>query len=97
MNSWVMFDLGAQVEEVFGQARLIVIYFCCDGRADSWPARSGAARFPWARRPRIMGLIGAMIALGMMHRSAVADAIKRVYVRYAIYMVIFGLLRSEYR
>src|ERR1051326_2052819 len=28
MNSWVLFDLGAQVEEVFGQARLIVIYFC---------------------------------------------------------------------
>jgi hypothetical protein len=28
MNSWVLFDLGAQIEEVFGPSRLIVIYFC---------------------------------------------------------------------
>jgi rhomboid protease GluP len=91
MNSWVLFDLGAQIEEVFGPARLIVIYFCATvggflastffSRALSIGASAG-----------IMGLIGAMIALGMMHRSAVGDAIRRVYVRYAIYMVIFGLL-----
>ena len=27
MNSWVLFDLGAQVEEVYGTSRMIVIYF----------------------------------------------------------------------
>ena len=27
MNSWVLFDLGAQVEEVYGASRLIVVYF----------------------------------------------------------------------
>jgi rhomboid protease GluP len=91
MNSWVLFDLGAQVEEVFGPQRLIVIYFCSTvggflastfwSNALSVGASAG-----------IMGLIGAMIALGMMHRSAIGDAIKRVYLRYAIYMVIFGLL-----
>jgi rhomboid protease GluP len=91
MNSWVLFDLGAQIEEVFGPSRLIVIYFFSTvggflastfwSRALSMGASAG-----------IMGLIGAMIALGMMHRSAVGDAIRRVYVRYAIYMVVFGLL-----
>ena len=27
MNSWVLFDLGAQVEEFYGAARMLVIYF----------------------------------------------------------------------
>ena len=39
-----------------------------------------------------MGLIGAMIAFGMRHRSAVGDAIRGIYIRWAIYIVIFGLL-----
>jgi rhomboid protease GluP len=91
MNSWVMYDLGAQVEEIFGPARLIVIYFCATiGGFLASTFWSNALSV--GASAAIMGLIGAMIALGMMHDSAVADAIKRVYVRYAIYMVIFGLL-----
>src|ERR1700730_998586 len=27
MNSWALFDLGAQVEEVYGTSRLVVLYF----------------------------------------------------------------------
>jgi rhomboid protease GluP len=92
MNSWVLFDLGAQVEEVFGPARLIVIYFCSTvfGFLASmfWspmvPSVGASAG--------IMGLIGTMIALGMMHRSALGAAIRGVYVRYAIYVLLFGLL-----
>jgi rhomboid protease GluP len=92
MNSWVLFDLGAQVEEVFGPARLIVIYFC------STVGGFTASMFWSPRVPSvgasagIMGLIGTMIALGMMHRSAVGAAIRGVYVRYAIYVLVFGLL-----
>jgi rhomboid protease GluP len=91
MNSWVMFDLGAQVEEIFGQSRLIVIYFCASvGGFLASTLWSSALSI--GASAAIMGLIGAMIALGTMHRSAVGDAIRKVYVRYAIYMVIFGLL-----
>src|SRR5205814_1406380 len=91
MNSWVMYDLGAQVEQVFGPARLLVIYFCATvGGFLASTFWSNALSV--GASAAIMGLIGAMIALGMMHQSAVGDAIKRVYVRYAIYMVIFGLL-----
>jgi rhomboid protease GluP len=92
MNSWVLFDLGAQIEEVFGAARLIAIYFCAtiggflasmfwSPRIPSMGASAG-----------IMGLIGAMIALGMMHRTALGAAIRGIYVRYAIYVLLFGLL-----
>jgi len=27
MNSWVLFDVGAQVEQVYGASRMLVIYF----------------------------------------------------------------------
>ena len=27
MNSWVLFDLGAEVEQIYGTSRLIVFYF----------------------------------------------------------------------
>jgi rhomboid protease GluP len=92
MNSWVLFDLGAQIEEVYGSSRLIVIYFCAtvggflasmlwSPMAPSMGASAG-----------IMGLIGAMIALGMMHRSALGAAIRGVYIRYAVYVLLFGLL-----
>jgi rhomboid protease GluP len=92
MNSWVLFDLGAQIEEVFGSARLIAIYFCATigGFLASmfWspmvPSMGASAG--------IMGLIGAMIALGMMHRTALGAAIRGIYVRYAIYVLLFGLL-----
>jgi rhomboid protease GluP len=40
----------------------------------------------------IFGLIGAMIALGVRHRSALGDQIRGLYIRWAIYGLLFGLL-----
>ena len=92
MNSWVLFDLGAQVEEVYGPSRMMVIYFVstvCGFLASMFwspmvPSIGASAG--------IIGLIGTMIALGMMHRSALGAAIRGVYVRYAVYVLLFGLL-----
>ena len=39
-----------------------------------------------------MGLIGAMIALSMHHRSALTTAIRGQYIRWVIYMLIIGLI-----
>jgi rhomboid protease GluP len=52
MNSWVLFDLGAQVEEIYG----------------------------------------AMIALGVRHRNPMGAAIRGMYIRWAIYGMLFSLL-----
>ncbi len=91
MNSWVLFDLGAQVEEVYGQSRMIAIYFGSTvfgflistfwSRSLSMGASAG-----------LFGLIGAMIAVGTHHRSALGSAIRTLYIRWAIYGLIFGLL-----
>jgi rhomboid protease GluP len=91
MNSWVLFDLGAQVEEVYGAYRLIVAYFIATAAGfflSNWwsPTVSVGAS------AGLFGLIGAMIALGVLHRSAMGDAIKGMYLRWAIYGLIFGML-----
>jgi rhomboid protease GluP len=91
MNSWVLFDLGAQVEEVYGTSRLVVIYFVATILgffASTWwsPVVSVGAS------AGLFGLIGAMIALGVTHRSAMGDAIRGMYLRWAIYGLVFGLL-----
>lgn len=92
MNSWVLFDIGAQVEEVYGTSRMIVFYFlstvCGFYASTLWnpmvPSVGASAG--------IFGLIGAMIALGVRHRSALGDHIRALYTRWAIYGLIFGLL-----
>ena len=37
-------------------------------------------------------MIGAMIAVGTLHRTAMAQAIKAAYVRMAVYGIVIGLL-----
>ena len=91
MNSWVLFDLGAQVEEVFGSSRLVVIYLVSSVfgfvASSFWsPALSIGAS------AGLFGLIGAMIALGTRYRSGVGSAIRGLYIRWAVYGILFGLL-----
>jgi rhomboid protease GluP len=91
MNSWVLFDLGAQVEEIYGASRMWVIYFCATFvgfLASAWwsPVVSIGAS------AGLCGLIGAMIALGMRHRNPMGDAIRGMYVRWVVYILLMGLL-----
>jgi rhomboid protease GluP len=92
MNSWVLFDLGAQVEDIYGGARLIVVYFlatvCGFLLSTFWTAALSVGA-----SAGIMGLIGAMIALGLRNRhTAAGAAIHGMYIRWAVYMLIFGFL-----
>ncbi|MEZ5355145.1 MAG: rhomboid family intramembrane serine protease [Bryobacteraceae bacterium] len=91
MNSWVLYDLGANVEEAFGSARMIAIYFVSTVLgflASSW----------WSQAPSVgasaglFGLIGAMIAYGMQHQTLMGQMIKTHYSRWAMYGLIIGLL-----
>jgi rhomboid protease GluP len=90
-NSWVLFDLGAQTEEHFGAARMIVIYFAATVlgfMGSTWwsPAVSVGAS------AGLFGLIGAMIALGLKQPTGAVAAARGAYVRWAVYMLLFGLL-----
>jgi rhomboid protease GluP len=93
MNSWVLFDVGAQVEEVFGAARMIVIYFAGSvfGFALSSIWRPGIPSV--GASAGIMGLIGAMIALGVRNRSnPAAAAMRGMYIRWVFYMLLIGFV-----
>src|SRR3974377_2124914 len=91
MNSWVLFDVGAQVEQVYGASRMLVIYFVST-------IAGFYLSYLWTPNPSvgasaaIMGLIGAMIALSMHHRSAMTAAIRATYIRWVIYILLIGLL-----
>ena len=40
----------------------------------------------------IFGLIGAMIAYGYRNRRTVAESVRNMYVRWAVYVLLFGFL-----
>jgi rhomboid protease GluP len=92
MNMWVLFDLGAEVEAMYGPARLFVMYtlatvlgFLASGYFHPMNPSLGASA-------GLFGLIGAMIALGVRNRHAAAKSIRALYIRWAIYGLLFGLL-----
>jgi rhomboid protease GluP len=92
MNSWVLFDLGAQVEEIYGTSRYLVFYFVAT-------VAGFAASTYWSSALSIgasaglFGLIGAMIALGVRHRhTAMGSAVRAHYTQWAIWGVVIGFL-----
>ncbi|MCS7025845.1 MAG: rhomboid family intramembrane serine protease [Bryobacteraceae bacterium] len=92
MNSWVLFDLGAQVEEIYGSARLIVFYFTATVLgflASTW---WNPAALSVGASAGIFGLIGAMIAFGTRNQTSLGSAIRGHYLRWALYGLLFGLL-----
>ncbi len=91
MNSWVLFDLGALVEETYGAARLIVIYFLATV-AGFWASMLWHPGLSVGASAGLFGLIGAMIALGVRQRSPLGAALRGFYIRWAIYGLLLGLL-----
>ena len=91
MNGWVMIDLGAQVEMVYGPARLIVFYVLTTIAGyllSLWwsPVLSIGAS------AALFGFIGAMIALGVANPSSAGRMIRQMYTRWAIYGLAYGFL-----
>lgn len=91
-NSIVLFDLGPAVEQIYGSHKYIVLYLV-----------TGAAGFvlsflwhPYSvsigASGAVFGLIGAMIGYGQRHRSSFGESVKTMYVRWAIYGLIYGFI-----
>lgn len=95
MNSWVLFDLGAQTEESYGTHRYLVFYFVST-------ITGFYASYLWAPNTPsigssagIFGLLGAMIALGMRDRTSYGAAIRAHYVQWGIYALLLSALFSS--
>jgi len=92
MNSWVLYSLGAQVEQIYGTARFLVIYlvgtvagfylsFLFNPMTPSIGSSAG-----------ITGLIGAMIAFGIAYRDRIGNEIRNQYIQWVVYMLAIGLI-----
>jgi rhomboid protease GluP len=90
-NSWALMDVGAHTEQIYGPRRMAAIYLLST-------IGGFAASLYWTRTLSVgasaglFGLIGAMIAVGVLHKSFEAAAIKEFYIRWAIYGLLMGLL-----
>jgi rhomboid protease GluP len=93
MNSWVLYDLGAQVEQVYATPRFLVIYFAGTVGGFYLSARMNSG-LSIGSSAGITGLIGAMIAFGIVNRSTVGRAIRDFYVRWVVYILALGLIGS---
>jgi len=91
MNSWVLFDLGAEVEQIYGASRMWVVYFLSSVfgfyLSDLWNPMAPSI----GASAGLAGLIGAMIALGLTHSGPAATAIRGHYIRWAIYLMIWSI------
>lgn len=90
MNSWVLFDLGAQTEEFFGTSRMIAIYFAATV-CGFW-ASEHFAHLSVGASAGLFGLIGAMIAFGVRERSSYGSALRSFYIRWALYGLVLGFI-----
>ncbi|SRR5579871_359994 len=92
-NMWVLADVGQSVEEMYGSTRFITLYV--------WTALCGSLASYFWRYPynnmvgasgAVFGLFGVMIAYGFNHKTAMAQQIKSMFIRWAIFGLIFGLM-----
>ena len=88
MNSWVLFDLGAEVETLYGTSRLIIFYFVSTVTGFAASSRIGG-HLSVGSSAGIFGLIGAMLAFGFTHRSSLGMQVKSLYTRWVIYGLVF--------
>jgi len=92
MNSWVLFDVGAQIEEAYGIPRYLVIYFVSNITGFLASLIWSPQALSIGASAAIFGLIGAMIAIGVRDRSSYGRAIRGLYVRWAIFAMVMSLL-----
>ena len=92
MNSWVLFDLGPQVEEMYGTTRFLVFYFVATV-AGFFASTMFSSSLSIGASAGLFGLIGAMIALGVRQRhTAMGATMRSHYTQWAIFGVVMGLL-----
>jgi rhomboid protease GluP len=92
MNSWVLFDLGAEVELLYGTSRLIIFYFVSTVTGFAASSHIGGGHFSVGSSAGIFGLIGAMLAFGFTDRSSLGMQVKSLYTRWVIYGLVLSFL-----
>lgn len=92
MNSWVLYDLGPTVESLYGRQRYLVLYVLTGIAGNLLSYWWSPNSLSIGASGSILGLVGAMITYGYRNRSRLGGSVRNMYVRWAIYVLIFGFL-----
>ena len=94
MNGWALLTMGRQTDMIYGSARYLVIYFA--GTVGGFWASTvfSASSLSVGASAGLCGLVGAMIAVGFLSKSRVALDLRQGYLRYAGFLILFGVLTS---
>lgn len=97
MNSWVLMDLGPQLEELYGSARYLFLYVAIGifsflvstvwnlRTADGYGISIGASG-------SLMGLIGLMIALTKKRGGVLAEMYRKHLIQWVVVIFVFGFI-----
>lgn len=91
-NSWALMDVGAHAEQVYGPRRMTAIYLASTVGGFLTSMIFTRPSVSIGASAGLFGLIGAMIAIGVLHRSFEGTMIKEFYIRWAIYGLLWSLL-----
>jgi rhomboid protease GluP len=92
MNSWALYDVGAFIERTFGVWRYIAIYFASTVGGFLLSSAFSYYTVSIGASAGIFGLIGALIAVGLLDRSAMGAEIKSQAIRWAMYGLMMSFL-----
>lgn len=92
MNTWVLMDIGPQVEELYGSARFLVLYVLTGAFGYVLSALSG--HFSVGASGALMGLIGLMIAVTSRRGGAYMQMMRAQLIRWVVYIFVLGILVS---
>ncbi len=92
MNSWALYVFGAQAEQLYGAARFLVIYFVSTvaGFYLSFLFRPMVPSL--GASAGISGLLGALVAFGVVYRARLGSAARDFLVRNVVMLVAFALI-----
>jgi len=90
MNSYALFIVGAEVEQLYGASRLIVFYFV--STVSGFYLSSHFGHFSVGSSAGIFGLIGTMIAFGVTDKSHFGSMVKGYYTQWLIWGVIISFM-----
>ena len=88
MNSWVMYDLAASVEQIFETPRFLVIYLVSNVTG-FWFSMATGNVLSVGASAALCGLIGAMLAYA---RRSGQSFLWKAYMRWIIMIAIFGMI-----
>ncbi len=95
-NTWVLMDVGPQMEETYGSSRYLFLYLITgifgNVASTAWSILvHGGWGISIGASGSLMGLIGLMIAITTRRGGAMMQMLRGQLVRWVIYIFIFGL------